>query len=109
MLDLEKLLTIAIPTYNRCAILLETLGNIISQLRDAKIQDAVSIRIVDNCSTDDTLSRVSLLVQSHPDIDLSIRRNGQNFGVDKNMDLAARASSTEWTWLLCDDDRITPG
>ena len=46
----QKLLTIAIPTYNRCDLLEKTLRNVFSQEWIEKVE----VLVVDNASTDNT-------------------------------------------------------
>lgn len=105
----SHLLTIAIPTYNRSGLLMETLDSIKRQIIADKLQNDIALHINDNCSPDKTEEDVKHFIDSNPTIKTTYARNKENFGFDRNVDLAVRASNTPWTWLMGDDDLFVEG
>jgi glycosyltransferase involved in cell wall biosynthesis len=88
-------LTIAIPTYNRNAKLKRTI-----ELLKPQLKPGIKIIIIDNCSdvpVADTLA-------AYLDANIEVRRNGVNIGMSGNFIKCFEACSTEWLWLLGDDD-----
>ena len=102
-------LTISILTYNRSRFLMETLDNIGGQITKDGLENDIVIHVNDNCSPDSTEADVTLFKKNNPKIKMTYARNKSNLGFDRNVDLAARASKTQWTWLMSDDDRIVEG
>lgn len=94
-------LSIAIPTYNGAKYIRETLDSIISQLND--IDEKIEIVISDNASTDETPQIIKEYQEKYPGL-LSYYRNEENFGPDRNIDLAVKRSKGEYVWLFSDDD-----
>ena len=94
------LLTIAIPTYNRGAILRRTLPHIARQVHN--FAGDVEIIVGNNGSTDDSEN----VIQGQ-----AVRsiRNPTNIGSFPNiLELAAHARAP-WVWTLGDDDYLVPG
>jgi len=98
-------LSIAIPTYNGAKYIREALDSIISQLDD--INEEIEIVVSDNASTDQTPE----IIREYQNEYYCIRyfRNDENFGADKNFDLAVRHSIGKYVWLFSDDDKMLPG
>jgi glycosyltransferase involved in cell wall biosynthesis len=105
MHDSKKVLTIAIPTYNRAEYLKLNLNQIRSQFVD-NIVDYVEILVSDNCSTDNT----QIIVNEFKD-DLKIQyfRNEKNLGWGENFFLCFEKSKSNYVLLLGDDDLICDG
>jgi abequosyltransferase len=99
---MKPVLSICIPTYNRCNYLVETLESILLQLTPA-----VEIVISDNASTDDTASAVSDYVKKYDNIRYSCAE--KNCGPDANFLRVVSLARGEYCWLLSDDDTIKPG
>ena len=78
----KKLLTIAIPTYNRCSVLAETVGNFISQITENNLSGLVEIIISDNCSEDDTYNYLKKINDLYDFV--IINRNDSNIGFGGN-------------------------
>lgn len=97
----EKLLTIAIPTYNRNEILLRGLKPLVESL-----PSSCEIVIVDNASTvpveDFLLDRLEL---KH----VKVYRNSVNIGVNSNILRCVEKCSTPYIWIVGDDDYIEVG
>lgn len=97
-------LTIAIPSYNRAALLLENLKSIAGRL-----PSWVHILVVDNCSEppvrfDDALSRTL----SERGVTHTIIRNATNIGGGANILRCFEHVETEWFMLCGDDDLLDP-
>lgn len=102
---MSKILTIAIPTYNRAPYLEECLSRIILQTNE--YVDDIEILISDNCSTDKTKE----IVQNYIDkgINLTYNRNIENLGMDDNFIYCFKNAKSKYVWLLGDDDYIVNG
>jgi len=98
------LLTIAIPTYNRCVFLTQLLEVLSPQLVG---ETRVEVLISDNSSPDDTPA----VVGSFREKGLSIRykRNETNIGADANFLQCYQMALGEYVWIIGDDDVIVPG
>ncbi|MEP7098984.1 MAG: glycosyltransferase family 2 protein [Burkholderiales bacterium] len=95
-----KLLTIAIPTYNRAAnleLLLRCLRTEVSALKNE-----VTVLVSDNASSDDT---PRVLRDAQRDwAELTVRRNEQNIGADGNFCEILDRIDSRYFWVLGDDD-----
>lgn len=105
MYTLEKkvsLLTILIPTYNRASTLSVTIKALLVQA------DALNVPIivVDNSSTDETPKLLEELHCTHPCLDFISRRF--NIGGDGNIVCALSQISSDYVWILGDDDLVGP-
>lgn len=93
----KDLLEIIIITYNRSSLLDRTLN----QLKGS-VFSKWKITVLDNCSTDATDNVVSEFIDVFPQ--LIYVRNRINIGGNPNYLKAIEFSSSEYTWILCDDD-----
>ena len=93
------LITIAIPTFNRAAMLR---GCIQSAL--AQTYENLEILISDNASTDDTQK----VLQEFNDKRLRVMRQEINIGLLPNWNACLAAAGGEYVVFVCDDDRISP-
>jgi glycosyltransferase involved in cell wall biosynthesis len=91
--------TIGIPTYNRAALLRETLDSVLSQTR-------TDFRVVvsDNASDDDT----SAVVESFQDSRIQYVRHRENVGMVANLNHLIGLATTDYLLLLPDDDVLYP-
>jgi abequosyltransferase len=99
----RPLLTIAIPTWNRCEYLRQTL----SQLRKETVKidsRKVEVLVCDNASPDDTPA----VVEAARAAGLSIRsiRNTENIGSDANIAQCFNLAQGEYVLILGDDDLL---
>lgn len=96
-------LTIAIPTYNRAPNVLCTLEQLFSQPGI----DRCEIVVVDNASEQPVEAYIA---SSAPHIAGKVRfhRNVGNLGLSGNILRCFELGSTEWLWILADDDVIQP-
>lgn len=97
-----KILTVAIPTYNRVRYLPIVLKSILTQ-----IDDTIEILVIDNASTDGTFEYMKKISQLHPEI--RYVRNQENIGADGNFLKCYELSSGEYVLLLGSDDSLIKG
>ncbi|HBA61031.1 MAG TPA: hypothetical protein DCZ92_09470 [Elusimicrobia bacterium] len=100
------LLTFAIPTYNGAEYLKGAIDSILNEVLAKKIDD-IEILISDNCSRDATGEISEKYQAQYPGL-VRYRRNAENAGYDRNVDLAIRAAKGEYVWLIGDDDYLSP-
>ena len=98
----EKLLTIAIPTYNGEKTISDMLELLLPQ-----VDDRVEIIISDNCSTDDTYDIINKYIKKYQFI--KYIRNKTNIGADRNFLQCILLSKGKFNMLLSDDDIIVEG
>lgn len=97
---MKKLVTVAIPTYNRVGFVRQALISVINQ-----IYTNIEILVVDNNSSDDT----SKAVESFRDDRIRYFRNKRNIGMMNNWNKCIELSKGKNLMILGDDDRIYPG
>ena len=100
---MKKLLTIAIPTYNRKDACHTTLKNFINQILQNKLENDVVIMVSDNCSDDGTFQMLVNLKEQYPDL-IMINKNVSNLGFAKNILYLINNCATEYIWTCGDDD-----
>jgi len=92
-------ITVGIPTFNRAALLRETIESVLGQTyRD------FSLIVSDNASTDETRDVVASLADSR----LQYVRAEENVGMIGNFNRLIGLAGTEFLMLLPDDDRLYP-
>ena len=96
-MDNEKLLTIAIPTYNGA----NTISNMLEILLP-QCDERVEILISDNASTDNTKLIIDKYIEKYENI--IYVRNAKNIGPDSNYLQCMEMSKGKYTLLLSDDD-----
>ena len=99
-MEINKKLSIVIPTYNRADFLDYSLEIHIPMLKEYGIE----IAIFDNASTDNTEKVVSKWMEEYPY--LSYHRSETNIGPDANFERALKYPDTEYIWLLGDTYEI---
>lgn len=104
---MKPALTIGIPTYNGEAYIAETLQGLTSQIQKDRIPN-VEIIISDNASTDNTESIAKKYITANPR-SIVYFKNEQNYGFDKNIDLLFKRATSDFVWLLGDDDVLYDG
>ncbi len=75
-------LQIVIPTYNRAAVLPETLNYLVQSIRMHQLMSKVRIVVLDNASTDST---PDIEIKAFADCRIQYIRNSYNIGVEKNV------------------------
>ena len=102
---MEKILTIAIPTYNRASYLDLCLENICKQTN--KYIDIIEIIVSDNCSEDNTCEVVKKYIDLGNDI--LYLKNEKNIGPDGNFLQCLNLSTGKYLHVFGDDDVLLPG
>ena len=100
---MRKILTIAIPTYNRLEALKKSLTCILSQINF----EEVDILVSDNCSTDGTKIYMEKLIDKYPNI--RYNRHQENIGADNNFLYCFNNAISQYLWIIGDDDYVSNG
>jgi len=95
----SAILTIAIPTYNRATKLKAQIEQLLPQLGSE-----VRLCIYDNASPDHTRD----VVEGFDSQDIFYFRASSNCGGERNFFRCLEECSTEWLWMLSDDDPVLP-
>lgn len=93
-----QLVSVCVPTYNNGPFIVETLQSILNQS-----YRRLEIIIVDDCSTDDTLEKLSALSDSR----IQIYRNETNLGMHGNWQKCLDLASGSYIKLVCGDDLLS--
>ena len=104
---MSKLLTIAIPTYNRASRLDKQIAWLYQSIQGA--EDQCEIIISDNCSTDETPEIVAKWQAKFSPGVLQSKRNEENVGLIGNMVSCIKAATSKYVWTIGDDDPIDDG
>jgi glycosyltransferase involved in cell wall biosynthesis len=100
---MDKILTIAIPTYNRIKHLTRNLPTLLNQLTDE-----CELLIIDNCSDILVENQIIPILECYPNITFKINRNSKNIGLFSNILKCFEESKTKWLYILGDDDQLLP-
>ncbi len=100
----QKILSIAIPTWNRANLLDELLIELIDQIKKFNLDEVVEILVSNNNSEDNTEDIVKRHQVSNKFIEYN--RNPLNIGAKSNLIKSVELSSGEYCIVLGDDDRI---
>jgi glycosyltransferase involved in cell wall biosynthesis len=98
----DSLVTIAIPTYNRCGTVARAVASALAQTHRE-----IEVVVLDNASTDGTEELVGSLEER--DGRLRYVRRSENIGLVPNLDSAFREGAGDYVMLLADDDWIEEG
>lgn len=90
-------ISVCIPVYNGERYITQTINSVLSQTFEE-----FELIIVDNCSTDKTLS----LVNEFDDKRIRIVENPENIGMVGNWNACLKHANCDWVLLLCADDLI---
>lgn len=102
MKQTSKLLTIAIPTYNRSQKLVRLLSIIINEINSYELNKYIDILISDN--SENALTKDAISEFSHQEINLDYYKQPQNIGADKNIFFLYEKCITNYIWFISDDD-----
>ena len=100
MSEVNKNLSICIPTYNGAEKIKENLNHLLGIVKPYNI----AIYISDNASTDSTEQTIREFQKQYEYIFYS--RNIQNLGADRNFEIVLKKSNARYCWLLGNDDLI---
>jgi glycosyltransferase involved in cell wall biosynthesis len=101
---MKKLLTIAIPTYNRADLLDKQLGWLAQAIKGFEAD--CEILVSDNCSTDNTQGIIKKWQGILSNITFKSNKNLENLGVMKNIIYCLSSATTKYVWTIGDDDPI---
>jgi len=105
-----KILTIAIPTYNRGHRLEKALRDLLQHIESSRFLSDIEVLVSDNGSPDNTRSIIS--AQKHFFLEKGIAfthlNNEINLGFDENIRRCYEGASGEYVWFLSDDDNLFP-
>jgi glycosyltransferase involved in cell wall biosynthesis len=101
---MNKLLTIAIPTYNRAEYLDKQLGWLAEAIKG--YESDCEILVSDNCSTDHTQSIISKWQNILKNTTFKSNKNSENIGLMRNIMYCLNAATTQYVWAIGDDDPI---
>ena len=101
---MKKLLTVAIPTYNRAKLLNTQLSWLAHAVKG--FEDEIEIFVSDNCSTDNTQEVIKKWKAALNNVTFNSCKNAENIGVMKNIHQCLISASTKYVWTIGDDDPI---
>lgn len=101
----KKLLSIAIPTWNRSQTLFKALELLLPQVNS--FTEFIEIVISDNGSTDDTQSVIDNYISKFPTITFILNKNDSNLGFYGNFKKCRELANGEYLWILSDDDHLS--
>ncbi|MFM7365997.1 MAG: glycosyltransferase family 2 protein [Cuspidothrix sp.] len=101
---MNKLLTIAIPTYNRAKLLDKQLDWLAKAIKG--FESECEIIVSDNCSKDDTQKIIKKWQLLLSNVTFHNNKNPENVGVMRNIAYCINAAKTKYVWTISDDDRI---
>lgn len=102
----NKLLTIAIPTWNRADKLRSALSFLLPQIYQNK--EYIEFIISDNASTDNTAEAVANISRLYPDLKYIYNKQTENTGFFGNFHKCISLGTGKYFWLLSDDDFVMP-
>jgi abequosyltransferase len=100
----DRILTIALPTFERAALLDQQFGWLSRALEG--VGHRCEVFISDNCSNDDTPEVIERWRGRLPAARVSIKRNDTNIGAVRNIAQCIESATTDFVWTIGDDDRI---
>ena len=102
---MSKLLSILIPTYNRCVDLEKNLNLLDDLISKINIFKDIEIIISNNKSNDNTINVVEQFINKSS-VDIQFYNQDENIGLEKNALYVLEKSSSEYIMYLGDDDFI---
>jgi glycosyltransferase involved in cell wall biosynthesis len=100
----KKLLTIAIPTYNRAQLLDKQLAWLAEAIKG--FESECEIFVSDNCSPDNTQEVVKKWQSILSHVTFTYHKNTENIGVMRNIIHCLKSAKTKFVWAIGDDDPI---
>ncbi|MBN1186299.1 MAG: glycosyltransferase family 2 protein [Bacteroidales bacterium] len=103
----NKLLTIAIPTWNRGEFLNVGLQKLLPEINNYK--EYIQLVVSNNASTDNTENIISKYRSEYPNIEFTYYKQDKNKGLCGNFIKCRELAKGEYLWILSDDDFIEQG
>ena len=105
---MPKLLTVAIPTYNRAGMLDKQLSWLATEIKEH--EGECDILVNDNCSPDTTAEVLAKWQATFPaSVSFKFNRHPQNIGGMANIVACIEYATGDYVWTLGDDDPIQIG
>ncbi|WP_353932258.1 glycosyltransferase family 2 protein [Okeanomitos corallinicola TIOX110] len=101
---MNKILTIAIPTYNRADLLDQQLEWLFKAIKG--YENDCEILVSDNCSSDHTPEVIKKWQYIFNNVTFKVNRNSENLGVMRNIIYCLSSATTKYVWAIGDDDPI---
>ncbi|MBD2778273.1 glycosyltransferase family 2 protein [Iningainema tapete] len=101
---MNKLLTIAIPTFNRAQFLDQQLTWLCKAIKG--YESECEILISDNCSTDNTQEVIKKWQPTFSLTTFQLNRHSNNIGLMSNLAYCLSAATSKYVWVIGDDDPI---
>ena len=101
---MTKLLSIAIPTYNRAQLLDKQLAWLAQEIKG--FESECEIIVSDNCSTDNTQDVLKKWQAIFSNTTFKPNTNSKNLGVIRNVAYCMNAATSKYVWTIGDDDPI---
>ncbi|MBD2570829.1 glycosyltransferase family 2 protein [Anabaena lutea] len=101
---MNKLLTIAIPTYNRATLLDKQLTWLAKAIKG--FESECEIIVSDNCSEDNTQEIINKWQARFSNTVFLNNRNSKNIGLMPNIAFCIQSASGQYIWTVGDDDPI---
>ena len=103
MSNKRRLLTIAIPTFNRNELVVKNVEILLPFM-----SHWVGLLILDNCSEIPVAESLSVLIGKHADKNIEVVRNPINVGGNTNVLRCLEYVESEYIWIIGDDDFLEP-
>lgn len=103
----NPLITIAVPTWNRAAILDKALSALLPQIETNK--DKIEVVISDNASPDNTNEVIERYILEFSTLNIVHYKQTENTGYYGNFKTCRELSNGDYFWLLSDNDYVASG
>ncbi|EKU99500.1 glycosyl transferase [Leptolyngbya sp. PCC 7375] len=103
---MSKLLTIAIPTYNRASLLDQQMAWLNEAIH--RLESSVEILISDNASNDETQRVIEKWCPQFSNVQFTNHRQPSNLGPIRNIEYCIEQAKGKFVWVVSDDDRLRP-
>jgi glycosyltransferase involved in cell wall biosynthesis len=103
----DILLTICVPTRNRCEALGKAVAETCARITSEGALGKVRLLVFDDCSNDATEARVQTIVEQHGIVEYF--RSETRVGYDKGLLRCLELATTRYVWTMNDHSSILPG
>lgn len=101
---MTKLLTIAIPTFNRAKLLDKQLTWLAQAIKG--FESVCEVLVSDNCSTDETPIVIEKWKTTFNNTTFYSKRNHENIGAVRNIASCIKNGKGKYVWVISDDDIV---
>jgi len=103
---MDKLLSVCIPTLNRCSYLCEAITSIIGA---PEVHPYINVFISNNCSTSDYQPLLDILEAAPPGLQITYVSHEKRFSLDEHIHYLLAMADLEYVYMLGDDDYFLDG